>query len=373
MFRVLLFIALSYTAASLSLVVFVNIEDAGVDGSTAYLRAHIETLMAEYNLVNDGTPIDLCIDHDSEDENNDDYTYTYSDDDAYNDDNDDYTVNAYNVDDAYFHVDDAYFQTYQVNDAEKCPQNGVYEFEYEYDIPCLGHMWRSTGWKAYGSVNLAAGGKLIGSCELSFETKAFGISSKAFFAFFMTVMGLALFVGVFLAIRRGSGWKASDDARDFHWMGGEMINSCVSRCRNLFNINKKEEKKQEDLESTFDTESTPSYSEKNESLDTTFDTNNKTTTQQTARPSPIRIGEVINSCPAVTHSSPLLTKQKVNDDIDSFQYQFHEDPPSPIRNDEQSTDHPSEYVTLPSDNYVSYSPPRADASHDSSSPIKRLV
>jgi hypothetical protein len=235
-------------------------------------------------------------------------------------------------------------------------------------------MWKSTGWKAYGSVNLSSGGNLIGSCELSFETKAFGVSSKAFFAFFMTVMGLALFFGVFLAIRRGSGWNASDDARDFCWMGGEIINSCVFRCSNLFNINKNEKKKQEDLESTFDTDSTPSYSDKNESLDTTFDTNNNKTTQQTARPSPIRIGDVISSCPdAHTPPSPLPTKQKGDGGGDSFQYQFHEDPPSPIHSSEQSTDPPSEYIALPSDKCVSYSPPRVDASHESSSPIKRRL
>jgi len=327
--------------------------------------------MSDYALVNDGTPINLCNDGEEEVKQDDDYTYVYGDDDATyitaydnyiatyssNDDaSQQQVVNAYNVDDAYFNVDDAYFNTYQVNDSEECPQNGVYGFEIEFTVPQFGRMWRSTGWKAYGSVQLAAHGEMLGSCALVFETKAFGLSSKKFFTIFVTVMGVAVFVGVFLAIRRGGGYGASDDAKDFHYMTDEVIHTVTSPCTHP----KKDKKDEDDLERTFESNSTPSRGEKEDSLettfaDTTFDTRVTPGTPVTPGARPTMVRGLIRA--HSTPSSPFPTSP--DGGMDSFHRRFNFYPPSPIRSEDFETyqDHSMLHSTR-DDSSVQYDPQR---------------
>lgn len=357
----------SFLFYSLS-VVFNNIEDAGVKDSTAYLRAHVETVISDYALVYDGYPVDLCEaeggKESADEQNDDDYVYynnyyTTNDDNTTDDDDgtNDYT---YNVDDAYFHVDDHYFETYQVSDAEECPKNGVYQFQYEFDVPSLGRMWRATGFKAYGDVKLASEDELLGSCQLNFETKAFGLSSKTFFAFVVTIMGVALFVGVLLAIRHGGGFLESDVSNYFRWLGSDVVDWCssclngmVGWCISCFRQKKKKSKKnKKDLDSTFESDSTPSYSEK---ADTSLDTSLETAT--TSNAGPIRVRDFLPPPPSPTK------RRKENRDIEfAFQYGLHgENPPSPIRSSE---DPPGSFLTSARDDSVQYSPPRRDDSSD---------
>lgn len=358
----------------LASVVFANIEDSGVDGSTAYLRAHIETMLNDYALVNDGTPIDLCGNEENEEDNTDDYSYA-TDDAVYNTAYDNYVnaygandddgtddVYTYNVEEAYFHVDDAYFNTNEVNDADECPQDGVYKFETEFIIPSLGRMWRATGWKANADVKLAAGGSVIGSCALVFETKAFGMSARRFFTIFASVMSVTLFVGIFLAIRRGNGYGVKDDAKDFHQMGDDLCEAAAdvatTPCKGGV----------EDLETTFGSDSTPSLCENEESIGTSFGTSfgtpeNTRTTKGGTRPSPITVRDLMNARQCrLSPPSPPSPEVGVED---AFQYQFQDNPPSPIKQDDAESlqsgpppDPPSCYPTPPRDDSYRYSPPR---------------
>jgi hypothetical protein len=320
-------------------------------------------MLDDYALVNDGTPLDLC-GQEHEEENVEDTSY--ADDDAvYSTAHDNYVANnkndddatddgyTYNVEEAYFKVDDAYFNTYQViNDAEECPQDGVYAFETEFKIPGLGRMWRATGWKANGIVMLAAGGNVLGSCSLAFETKAFGMSSKKFFTIFGSVVSVALFFGIFVALRRGVGFKASDDAKDFYEIGDDVIraaaDAAASRCAHPSELKEKDK----DLECTFESDSTPSYLEKQEdSIDTSFGTHNHVRMTPGIRPAPIRVRELMNA----RFHPPLAPT--ISECLDHA-FHFQEGPPSPIKKHNEDVD------STPLDSSAFYfTPPRKDDRH----------
>lgn len=303
--------------------VFNNIQDSGVqDSSTAYLRAHLETMLGDYALVNDGTPVNLCGQQQEDQGNGDDGIYA-NDDAVYSNTNDD----GYNVEEAYYQVDDAYLTQNQVNDAEKCPQDGVYAFDTEFNIPKLGRMWRATGFQANANVKLAAGGNVIGSCSLVFQTRAFGLSSKKFFTILGSILSVTLFVGIFFALRRVNGrYKASDDARAFHEMGKDFCQAAAETATKSCTHPSNDKEKKKDLEITFESDSTPSFSEHQDSIDTSFGTppNRRARSTPGVRPSPLRVREFMN---ARFHPPLTVTLER---GVDSA-FAFQADPPSPIK------------------------------------------
>jgi hypothetical protein len=231
-------------------------------------------MTGDYELL-DGAMVDLCSTDGSEDDDaaaanndavddtaddaaayNDDAAAAYNDDAAaaYNDDaaaayNDDAAAAnnddaaAANNDDAAAddaaaaanNGDDAYNDYYNANaygnannDGESCPNDGVYRFSTTFAVPQQRHSWMATGWSASGQINMYTyDGDIIGTCNLKFSTTTSNraASSRTVFAYAITIFSLALFVCVFIAVRRGSGFSLKDDARVFHRLRDDVVKS----------------------------------------------------------------------------------------------------------------------------------------------------
>ena len=320
------------------------------------MKAHMKTMTVEYDFVQALTPIDLCFSGNGMEEQSDDNAN--GGDDVYNDDNyvnayngdDAYNATAYNADDAYTTGDDAYNgddsyksnnayngdDTYNTtNDSEQCPQDGVYAFTQSFDIPKSGRMWRSTGWKAHADVKLfTEDGTLIGSCKLAFETRAsFGMSAKSFSIFWFAVLSLALFVGVAIGIRRGNGCKCFDCTKAFRSMGDELATQCAEACAYALDDNK-QTKKDEDLDITYDSDSTHSLTDiLGDKLNTTSSTSSTPSPQAPSRPSPIKVMKILGTIRSSPNPppSPLASPIMDHDDIESNVARSPSNPPTTVR------------------------------------------
>lgn len=81
-----------------------------------------------------------------------------------------------------------------------CPDDGIYDISTSFPLPGSGGWW-GTGFGASGDFEiLVQDGTLVGSCSVTFATPvhSIGISSKVTFVALATILGMALFVTVFL-------------------------------------------------------------------------------------------------------------------------------------------------------------------------------